>query len=283
MMKMKNKKKRKHIIAWLILAISICAISINGHKLWETHRFYQIGEENYKELIEQIRPVTPSNKPDRNPEIITGINAPDAENLDVDTPNIKIPFVDIPDIAVDFGVLQTINSDAVAWLCSPNTVIDYPVMKAKDYNEYLRHLPDGTYNVNGSLFIDYNNAPDFTDQLTVIYGHHMKTGQMFGSLKGYKGQAYFKEHPYMYLYTDQRDYQIDLIYGCVIGTNEWREKAFMYEDNLDSLMAYASYNTTFTSEVQYTPGDRIVAMSTCSYEFDGARYILLGVLRPEYE
>jgi len=243
----------KKIIAWLILVLSICIMAVSGYHLRETWQAYREGKDAYGQLAGQVRPGGPSGT--------TGST------------------LNIPDMPIDFAALKKVNPDAAAWLYCPDTVIDYPVMRADDYNHYLRHLPDGTYNVNGTLFIDYNNAPDFTDRLTVIYGHHMRSGQMFGSLKGYKEQAYFEKHPYMYLYTEHGNYRIDLLYGCVIGANEWRERAFMYEANLESLLAYAEHNSTFTSGVQYTPVDRVVAMSTCSYEFDGARYVVLGVLR----
>jgi len=179
---------------------------------------------------------------------------------------------------IDFEPLKAINSDIVAWLRNPGTMIDYPVMKADDYSYYLRRLPDGTANTNGSLFIDYNNASDFSEPLTVIYGHHMKSGRMFGSLKGYKVQGYYEEHPTMYLYTEQRNYRVDLLYGCVISARQWRTKAFMCAENVDTLIAYAADNTTFKSYDKYEEGDRIVALSTCSYEFDGARYVVIGRL-----
>ena len=86
----------------------------------------------------------------------------------------------------------------------------------------------------------------------------------------------------MYLYTENGNYRIDLLYGCVVGAGEWRERAFMFEANLNALLTYSANKTTFTSEVQYVEGDRIVALSTCSYEFNEARYVVLGILRPEY-
>jgi sortase B len=155
-------------------------------------------------------------------------------------------------------------------------------MRADDYSYYLTHLPDGTENATGSLFIDYNCAADFSDPLTVIYGHHMKTGKMFGSLKGYKEQSYYQEHPYMYLYTAQNNHRLDLLYGCVIGAGQWRDRAFMFSANIESLLAYAKHNTTFISDAVYQEGDNVIALSTCSYEFDDARYIVIGILRNEY-
>jgi len=65
----------------------------------------------------------------------------------------------------------------------------------------------------------------------------------------------------------------------VIGAGQWRERAFMYAENVDALIAYAAYNTTFKSSAVYNKGDRVVALSTCSYEFDDARYVVLGILK----
>ena len=169
-----------------------------------------------------------------------------------------------PASRIDFEALRAVNPDAAAWLYSPGTAIDYPVMRADDYSYYLRRLPDGTHNANGSLFIDYNCAPDFSGPLTVIYGHHMKSGSMFGSLKGYKDQGYYEKHPAMQLYTPQGEYRIELLYGCVIGAGQWRERAFMYPENAQALLDYAARHTTFTGAAAYAQGDRLVALSTCS-------------------
>jgi len=249
------REKRKRIIAGLVLMLSVCTMAIFGYKLWDIQQTYRDGNQSYEQLAAKVRPDGP--------------------------PVSRLPETsEIPDMSIDFAALRAINSDAAAWLYCPDTVIDYPVMKAEDYGYYLHHLPDGTYNANGTLFIDYNCAPDFSDSLTIIYGHNMKSGRMLGSLEKYKKQAYFDEHPIMYLYTAGGNYRIDLMYGCVIGAGEWRERAFMYEVNLDALLAYAAYNTTFTSEARYAKGDRVVALSTCSYEFDRARYVVIGILRP---
>jgi sortase B len=187
---------------------------------------------------------------------------------------------DIPTLSVDFETLKNVNADSAAWIYCPDTVIDYPVMRADDYDRYLHRLPDGAYNANGSLFLDYNCPSDFSGRLSIIYGHNMKSGKMFGALTKYKEQDYFDQHPYMYLYTERENYQIDLVYGCVISAGNWREWAFMYEVNLEDLLACAALKTTFESPAAYTDKDRFLVLSTCSYEFDDARYIVIGVMRP---
>ena len=261
----------------LALILGIGVMGYAGYQLYETNQTYKEGNAAYEELNNMVKKTT------------TTANAPQPQAteiavIDFDLPQQQTlePQIFIPGLGIDFEALRSINNDSAAWLYSPGTVIDYPVMKADDYYYYLNHLVDGTVNANGSLFIDYNNAPDFSGQLTVIYGHHMKSGSMFGGLVGYKEQAYYDEHPYMYLYIEDENFRIDLMYGTVIGAGQWRDNAFMYEENVGNLLEYVKNNTTFRSSVEYEEGDRIIALSTCSYEFNDARYVVLGILRPEY-
>ena len=269
-------KKRFTSIAWVVLVMSIGVMLLSGFKLWETRQTYQIGDDSYKSLTDLVRPAgLPAAAGDPKTPATSANTAADAP--------VKTLNVEIPDMTIDFQTLHSVNQDAVAWLYCPDTVIDYPVVRATEYDYYLHRLPDGTYNSNGTLFIDYN-WKDFSDKLIVIYGHNMKSGKMFGSLTNYKKQAYFDEHPYLYLYAeDGARYRVDLLYGCIIDAGQWRERAFMFDLNLESLISYAAHSTTFESPVQYIPGDRVVALSTCSYEFDDARYVLLGILQPEYK
>lgn len=265
---MKRKNTKNTIIVRILLLFVVCVMAFSGYQLWEIRQAYATGDRNYEALTDLVKE-----------------DLPDEDLPDdlLEKPEEQIPKEQqLPDQSIDFAALQAINKDAVAWIYSLDTVIDYPVMRSDDYDWYLHHLPDGTYNANGTLFLDYNNPSDFSGRLNIIYGHHMKSGKMFGSLVGYKQQTYFEEHPYLYLYTaESGNYRIDLAYGCVIGAGEWRERAFMYELNLSSLLSYAAHNTTFESDVTYTEEDQFVVLSTCSYEFDDARYVVIGVLRSE--
>jgi len=267
--------RKSRIIALVVLFVALGVVVYSATQLIAANKIYAEGNMSYEDLRGQVRTVPL-------PGLGSQSTATSPGSQGSETDPTSEPRVEIPPLEINYAALGAINADAAAWLYCPDTVIDYPVMRATDYDYYLNHLPDGTYNANGSLFIDYNNASDFSDRLTVIYGHHMQSKAMFGSLVGYKSQRYFDEHPYMYLYTEQGNYRIELIYGCVIGAGQWRERAFMYSENVDSLMAYAAHNTTFSSDVAYAPGDRIVVLSTCSYEFNDARYVVIGVLRSEY-
>jgi len=271
--------RKSTVIALVVLVVALGTALYAAAQLLAAQKAYKEGNAAYADMRGQVL-----RKPEQKPvqDIDPGTAKTEPGSSELLAALVLLPQVDVPPLEIDFELLRAINDDAVAWLYCPNTMIDYPVMRAADYDRYLYRLPDGTYNVNGSLFIDYNNASDFSDCLTVIYGHHMQSKAMFGSLVGYKSQRYFDEFPYIYLYTETGNYRIDLIYGCVIAAGQWRERAFMYAENMDSLLAYAAHNTTFTSDIAYVEGDRVVVLSTCSYEFNDARYVVIGVLRSEF-
>ena len=269
-----NDMKKTIIIAVAVLLLGTLVMVYAGVRLLETNKVYQEADAVYEVLSKQVRKNATAEPAPLPAQELAAMDSPSAQESEHEA---RIP-VYIPDVEIDFDLLRGINGDSAAWLYSPGTVIDYPVMKAEDYYYYLNHLSDGTVNANGSLFIDYNNAPDFSDDLTVIYGHHMKSGRMFGGLVGYKEQRFYEEHPFMYLYTETQNYRIDLMYGSVIGAWEWRDNAFMYEENIEDLISYAKNNTTFTSDVDYQAGDRLVVLSTCSYEYYDARYFVVGRL-----
>lgn len=273
----RNKRKSKALVL-LLLLIALIMIGYSACQLRQISQVYEEGDQSYELLKEQVKSQgrvneNESGTADKTDDSTGSVNAALADR--------KVS-VQIPSLSVDLGALQEVNEDSVAWLYCPDTVIDYPVMRADDYDWYLHHLPDGTKNANGTLFLDYNCPADFSGRLSIIYGHNMKSGKMFGSLTKYKNQKYFDEHSYMYLYTEQGNYRIDLVYGSVIGANVWRDRAFMYEINLEALLTYASSKTTFVSTVEYTDDARFIVLSTCSYEFDDARYIVVGVLQPEF-
>jgi len=273
-------------IAGLILAVSLAVMLLSGAKLREARQIYRAGDRSYRSLSDRVRPAGPPvfdrQQAGSGPYGDDGADGADVADVAAGNGPGTSANVAIPGMTIDFEALQSINPDAVAWLYCPDTVIDYPVVRATEYDYYLHHLPDGALNSNGTLFTDYNWT-GFSDRLMIVYGHNMRSGRMFGSLSNYKGQQYYDAHPYLYLYTaEDGNFRIDLLYGCVIGAGQWRDRAFMFDVNLESLLSYAAYNTTFASGARYEPGDRVVALSTCSYEFDDARYVVLGVLRPEF-
>lgn len=100
---------------------------------------------------------------------------------------------------VDFETLQEVNKDVIAWIYIEDTDISFPVLQGKTNKQYLFQSYKKEYLTAGSIFIDYRCGRNFEDKNTVIYGHNMHNGSMFGSLKKYKNGEYKNEHSYIYI------------------------------------------------------------------------------------
>ena len=187
-------------------------------------------------------------------------------------------------IQIDFDKLRKKYPDVKAWLYSKGTIINYPVAQGKDNDWYLHHTLDGQWNGAGTLFIDKNNEKPFKEFLTVIYGHHMRDGSMFGSLVKYREPEYVAEHKKLRLYTPKQNYNIKVFAGCTIPGDSDRYKFdFNGEEDKEEYLSWIYQNNEVVSDVTATTSDRIVMLSTCTYEFDDARFVLFGVLEKRGE
>ena len=184
-------------------------------------------------------------------------------------------------IDVDFDELLKSSPDIKGWLYSPDTKIDYPVVQGKDNSYYLHRLMDGTYNPSGTLFLDFRCGSDFSSKNNVVYGHHMQDGSMLASIVSYHDQAYYDEHPVMYLNTLDGDYRLDIICGFVTWYDS-RVYTFDFGSRteasewLDLMRSYSD----FESDVEVGVDDRIITLSTCTYDYDNARYVLMAKMVP---
>ena len=115
---------------------------------------------------------------------------------------------------------KKISENHIAWLTVNDTDIDYPVMQGKDNYEYLNKDPYGEFSLSGSIFLDANNSPDFKDEYSLIYGHHMEHGAMFGALDDFQDRAYFDQRRSGTIVTDERSYELRLFAVCSAEANE---------------------------------------------------------------
>ena len=199
-------------------------------------------------------------------------------------------------ISVDFESLCAENPDVVGWIYCEGTPINYPVLQGKDNDQYLYHDYTGAYNIDGSIFVDADNAPRFADSNTIIYGHNMNSGSMFACLEKWRDQGFYEEHPVIWLLTPEQDYEIVLFSGRHVGAHtEAYDIISQPGEELKTFLTAALDETDFTIDEKYAvqidaidaqPGlqldlrNRYVMLSTCAYVFDDARYVLHGMLVP---
>lgn len=180
---------------------------------------------------------------------------------------------------IDFKNLLQINNNIVGWIKSDDSIINYAIVQGNDNDYYLTHMIDNSYNKAGAIFMDYTNSSDFSDQNTIIYGHNMKDGSMFAYLLNYKDQAFYDKHPSMYLYTIDSIYKIDIIAGIIIsGDEDYLKTKFINNDDKINYVNSLIVFSTFLSTTKISPDDLLITLSTCSYDFQDARYVLFGKL-----
>jgi len=260
----------KKFIRVLLILLCCCftvLFAYSSYRLYNIVREYKFAEKKYTQLSSQYvsSPSDPSS-----PAEASASGEQSTAALAERSP-----------IAVNFSLLQEQNSDVVAWLYSPGTPINYPIVHGSDNDHYLNYFIDGSYTGSGTPFIDFLCAGDFTNQNTVIYGHHMQDGSMFASLSKYRNASYYEEHPYMYLNTPTQNYKIEIFAGYLTEADS-DSYFFDFSEESDYLafLQRMQANSNFPSSVELGPDDRIVTLSTCSYEYFDARYVVQGKLVP---
>jgi len=180
---------------------------------------------------------------------------------------------------VDFEKLSEIYPGIVGWIKLEGTQIDYPVMQYTDNDYFLGRLPDGTAHRSGSIFLDYRNESDFSDRSILIYGHTSRTDEMFGTLKHYRNREFFEANPVIYLYTPEADYKLELFAGHIAhSVRDHPPLEFENDEDFLEYIAHIKRVSVFSSDVEISAKDTIVSLVTCTYDFNDARLIIVGVL-----
>ena len=182
--------------------------------------------------------------------------------------------------SITLGELMKLNKDVVGWITIFDTHISYPVVQGKDNQEYLNKDVFGEFSFSGSIFLDYRNACDFTDSYSIIYGHHMEYGAMFGDVVEFKNDDYFQEHKTGALFLLDDTYKITL-FACV-ETQEFNNKIYnptvQGKDNLDTLLKYIKDEAVQYRDIPLNHDDKIIGISTCAEAGTNERVVLFGRL-----
>ena len=168
-------KNMRHIGEKIILVLCIVFFGIAAMNLVEIGKEYYDGQKEYEELKEYTE---------------------EEPNGQQDDPTES----EAEEKTIDFAELRKINEDIVAWIQISGIGVDYPVVQGEDNEYYLHHTFRKEANKAGSIFLDYRNRADFTEQRVIIYGHNMKDGSMFHVLRNYQDIDFFQEHTDMEVY-----------------------------------------------------------------------------------
>lgn len=252
-----KKKKKSDVLLTIALIAAIAVFCYAAFNLYHIYTEYKKGTDEYNQIEEMA------------------VTERDADSAEVAGPNAQLK----PPIEVDFDKLKSVNEDVVGWIyvdALPD--ISYPIVKGKDNQTYLHQTYEKNYNFAGTIFVDYENSGDFSDCNTLVYGHNMKNGSMFGHLKKFReDDKLYKQDKYFWILTPERNYRYEIITAYTTGVNSDTYTLFKgpgeeFEKYLETIKGYSEIQT---DDTDLTIKDKIVTLSTCTGN-ESTRFVVQG-------
>lgn len=252
-----KKKKKSDVLLTIALIAAIVVFCYAAFNLYHIYTEYKKGTDEYNQIEEMA------------------VTERDADSGEVAGPNAQLK----PPIEVDFDKLKSVNEDVVGWIyvdALPD--ISYPIVKGKDNQTYLHQTYEKNYNFAGTIFVDYENSGDFSDCNTLVYGHNMKNGSMFGHLKKFReDDKLYKQDKYFWILTPERNYRYEIISAYTTGVNSDTYTLFKgpgeeFEKYLETIKGYSEIQT---DDTDLTIKDKIVTLSTCTGN-ESTRFVVQG-------
>lgn len=182
---------------------------------------------------------------------------------------------------IDLNALRRYNSDVIGWISIPRTDLSYPVMQTVDNEYYLTHTWKNNRNKVGAIFMECTNAADYSDFHTLVYGHNMSDGSMFGSLKQYKTYRYWSYNPYVYTVSDSGTLTWKIFSVYEVSTESLTYRVDFAEGGDEAKQEFLDFcisQSTIETGVTPTVSDRILTLSTCTGQNHVKRFVVQAML-----
>lgn len=279
------KKGIRRALSVLMLAIFLYS---GGKLLFIRHR-YRTSEKVYRDAATAFTRPSATNAPGAAPAPATAPSPAAAADSgshgaaqdrepDADTPLLA---PQLAPIQVDFDALTKANSEIVGWLYCEDSVINYPVVWGRDNNFYLGRDYLGNPDPSGTIFINAANQRNFSDANVIMYGHNMQNMTMFASLRYWLDQAYYEEHPVMWLLTPRQDYRIELFAAYTTPADSDTYTIIPAQgEELSGYLQRVCARSKIYAPFELNENAKYVVLSTCAYDYELARNVLHGMLVP---
>ena len=267
------KKKARGVLG---LLLAVMFISSSGVLVWHQYHMHTAGEGH-----DLARDIVMQSVPEEIPGAVVELPEQPVPESEAPVPlEERAQFL----LELDLEGLRRTNTDVLGWIHIPDSEIDYPIIQVRDNNEYLRRAWDGSPSQAGCIFLECRSSPELSDFNTIIYGHYMRNGTMFGSLHRFGEQEYLDAHPCIYFVTDDavRRYEVFSAYEADVVSDTYR---LLFEDETQKQMCLDYYISSSTAESPLIPTveDRILTLSTCmgngQYE---TRWVVQAMLTGEF-
>lgn len=279
----KRTKTLGDVIRLIVMLAALAVFLYSGYTLYGFYKEYKKSSDEYDNL-ENSYAVDQEQESENidnleDDDALQSISGQEVRTVLEDGEEKTLPVLKNP---IDFTQLLSVNSDIVGWLRIRALDISYPVVQSKDNDYYLHRTFEKTDNFAGCLFVNSYNMGDFTDQNTIIYGHNMKNGSMFGKLKNFSDPEVFKKSRYFWIFTPDFIYQYRIFSASVVDKTGLTYQISFTDDEFDQFISRAYSNSVVDNQgVTVTKEDRIVTLSTCTGD-DSTRFVVMGKLAQIY-
>ncbi len=255
------KKEKRSPLSVLILIICLAVTAFSAWKLYGYFRGYRDGEKEYEELTKYVQ-----TEQDQD-------NEPGEEGKDA-----------CP-VTVDFASLRAINEDIVAWIYIPDTGINYPVVQGEDNEYYLHHTFEKKDNFSGAIFMDTTCHPDFSSDNSILFGHNLRTGEMFGELKrlydtDYNEEADYREHPVIWVMTPDAVMKYQIFAAREISVEKDTDVYmvdFARKEDYQAWMQQQKEASMYETDTDISSFEPMLTLSTCTSDTEDGRFVVQTV------
>lgn len=288
----RRTRRKSHIgdvIRFLLMIIALGVFLYSGWTLYGFYKDYKQSADEYEHLESSYlaEEETGSENYDaledddtlQDEAAVQSITGKELVNRVENGREITVPVMKNP---IDFEQLQSVNEDIVGWLRIRGLGISYPVVQGEDNDYYLHRTFERTDNFAGCIFMNCDNDSDLSDQNTIIYGHNMKDGSMFGKLKNYNEEDVYQKSKYFWIYTPDLIYQYRIFSASIVNKTGLTYQIMFTEDEFNQFVNQAfSSSVVDNSGLSVTREDRVVTLSTCTGD-DSTRFVVVGKLAQIY-
>lgn len=280
-----RRRKRRRILLILLLLLLLTAAGFGGYwyyNKWKADRQQQDYEDlKKKAFVEREATPTPTLAPESTP---TPTPMPSEEDMLIAA--FMEEYEEYFTILPDFNILHNENKDVFSYIAVPDTIIDYPILASEKEDYYLKYNIDHTKGYPGALYIQNCNSRDMNDPFTIIYGHNMKNGTMFGSLKNFKDEDFRNTHPYFFIYMEDRVMVYEVVIVSHVSAEHLLSEDYVKKNGKWVFDKFDGHETARLVEKareedenahivspEPTDEDTILVLSTCG---DGRRFVVVG-------
>ncbi len=255
--KRKKTSKAGKILWWIAFLAAVAVFLGAGYQLISTLGEYRAAQKEYEKLEDYVT------LPQEAEEVQS---VQENESQEPEGP------------VIDFEALKAVNEDVVGWIYVEALDLNYPIMQGEDNEYYLHRTTEKTYNFAGSIFLDYANKADFSDCNSIVYGHNMKDGSMFGRLKQFRERETYEKSLYFWVCTPEKNYryQIFSAYETAVGSDTYLLFEKTGKEFVNYMQEMKKLSEIPTADRDFTQEDRVVTLSTCTGN-SATRFVVQGV------